>query len=61
MGLGVQGLGFRVWGLGYIPTLSIAVHFLVEPVAYLGHNKGLGHFQVGSYRYRSPIEDLYTL
>ena len=27
----------------------------------LTHNVSLGHFQVGSYRYRSLIESLYTL
>ena len=36
------------WGQLYIPRLRV-------------HTCTLGHFQLGSYRYRSLIEGLYTL
>ena len=41
---------------GFVMCVSAAAYVFCLPVCFC-----LGHFQVGSYRYRSLIEGLYTV
>ena len=51
----------REWQISYLYT-SVFYNYLIFPLVCLRPCLySLGHFQVGSYRYRSLIEGLYTL
>ena len=68
LGFGVEGLGFGVWGLGFRVWGVFLYPFPIPTGEKRGStakprelDHGVGHFQVGCYRYRSLVEGLSTL
>ena len=47
--------------IGVMMPISLEKNYLLSPPTLQEMAYGLGHFQVGSYRYRSVKEGLYTL